>query len=140
MTDKQHLTNHSKRQFVAFSAFIIAFGIAFGAFGSHSLQKIVEDQRSLQTFQTAVLYHQLMGLGLLAIGFLDNQYLDYKHFKQIWRLIFMGLCLFSGSLYLLVFAKILGVSLGLFGIITPIGGVLLLVGWCLLGFRLLKKN
>ena len=41
----------------------------------------------------------------------------------------VGILLFSGSIYLLVFLKNNGVGLGPVGIITPIGGLLFVAGW-----------
>jgi uncharacterized membrane protein YgdD (TMEM256/DUF423 family) len=45
----------------------------------------------------------------------------------------LGVILFSGSLYALALTKI-----SVLGAITPIGGLLLMAGWALVGIRALR--
>jgi len=64
------------------------------------------------------MYH---ALALLAIGALP---------RPCWRavpFIVLGSIIFSGSLYTLV-----ATDIGIFGAITPIGGVLQIIGWAIL--------
>jgi uncharacterized membrane protein YgdD (TMEM256/DUF423 family) len=52
-----------------------------------------------------------------------------------------GIVLFSGSLYLLSTASLLGISnLKWLGPITPIGGLFLIAGWLLLAFSIAKNE
>ncbi len=96
--------------------------VAFGAFGAHALKDIVTPER-LQTFETGVRYQMYHALALLIISVLP-----LKHFRSAWFLL-IGTIIFSGSLYLLVLTNV-----GIFGAITPIGGVLQIIGWALLLF------
>lgn len=96
--------------------------VALGAFGAHAIRNKVSDYH-YDVFQTAVQYQGLHALVLLAVGIL------YLHFRTPWLkragwLFFIGILLFSGSLYLL--ATIGSRPLGM---ITPVGGLFLLAGW-----------
>ena len=108
---------------------VLAFiGVALGAFGAHSLGDVLTPDR-LATFETGVRYQMYHALGLLAIGALPVR----AHRAALF--IFVGSLIFSGSLYILVLS---GVSW--LGAITPIGGVLQLIGWALLFVSLSKKE
>nr|WP_302504362.1 DUF423 domain-containing protein [Geoalkalibacter halelectricus] len=50
-------------------------------------------------------------------------------------LIFLGVLLFSGSLYVMVLTGIRGL-----GMITPIGGVAFLIGWLLLALAGIRQG
>ena len=50
----------------------------------------------------------------------------------------IGIVLFSFSIYMLTIQSIIDLSLNFLGIITPIGGVLLIVSWILLLFSIKK--
>ncbi len=100
----------------------MALGVIAGAFGAHSLAPQL-DARSLQTFETAVRYHLIHGLGLLAVGALVALGVE----SPAWlagALMTAGIVLFSGSLYWLA----LGGPAWL-GPVTPLGGVCLIAAW-----------
>ncbi|GAB6991124.1 DUF423 domain-containing protein [Paenibacillus pini] len=99
--------------------------VALGAFGAHALKnKLSEDQ--LKVYQTGIQYHMAHGLGLLILGLISKQ-LDNSSLVILagWFL-FAGIILFSGSLYALSLTGIRKL-----GAITPLGGVMFLVGWVL---------
>jgi len=102
--------------------------VALGAFGAHGLKHVLSEA-ALQTWSTANQYHMYHSLGLLLIGILQ---LQKPHIPLQWpsRLMFMGICLFSGSLYLLAVSGI-----KLLGMITPLGGLCFLVGWAWLAYQ-----
>lgn len=105
-----------------------ALAVILGAFGAHKLKTIVAPE-IVSTFQTGVTYQFYHALALLAVGIL------FKRYKNKWidwagRLFVLGIILFSGSLYLLTALQATKkVGLEGFGIITPVGGVLLVAGW-----------
>jgi uncharacterized membrane protein YgdD (TMEM256/DUF423 family) len=103
-------------------AVLALLAVAFGAFGAHALKEIVTPER-LQTFETGVRYQMYHALALLMMSVLP-----LKNYRSAWFLL-VGTIIFSGSLYLLVLTGI-----GIFGAITPIGGVLQIIGWALLLF------
>lgn len=100
-----------------------AIAIALGAFGAHGLEDIVT-KHYLEVFETGVRYHMYSALGLMLIALLDKTLGGSLKARIGGRLIFAGTVIFSGSLYALVltgFSKL--------GMITPLGGVAMLVGW-----------
>ena len=97
-------------------------GVVAGAFGAHGLASQL-DARSLQTFETAVRYHLIHGLGLLAVGALVARDLGSTA-SLAGALMAAGIVLFSGSLYWLA----LGGPSWL-GPVTPLGGLCLIAAW-----------
>ncbi len=79
----------------------------------------------LLVYETAVRYHFIHALGLLAIGVLLRS-VDGELLRWSAALVLAGIILFSGSLYLLTFGAPRFV-----GIITPLGGLALIAGWVL---------
>jgi len=100
-------------------AFIGFIGVLLGAFGAHVIKNQVEPSL-FEVWKTATLYlfvHVLAGL--YAVQFAKKQRSAY--------LFFSGILIFSGSLYILALSgqKFLGA-------ITPVGGLLFLLGWLML--------
>ena len=103
-----------------------ALSVTFGAFGAHGL----EDRLSasyLDTFNTAVRYQFLHTLALLGIICLPDHLVKLRTLHWVSISFAAGVLLFSGSLYLLVLFDIPSL-----GVITPIGGAALILGWVLL--------
>ena len=102
--------------------------IALGAFGAHALRGVLEANQSRDLWNTAVLYHLVHAPALLwaatAEPFLQGAILCWL----------LGILLFSGSLYALAFTKI-----SVLGAITPVGGLLLMAGWAIVGLRTFKS-
>lgn len=100
--------------------------VILGAFGAHALQKILS-QDQLKSFETGVKYQMYHAIVLLIIGFnlkTSNSFLA-------WSFI-LGIFLFSFSIYGLVLSDAKGKKLRFLGPVTPLGGVLLIIGWTLL--------
>ena len=76
---------------------LLAMALIFGAFGAHGLQALVTPER-LETWDTAVRYHALTSLFLIAIAGTSFQISDW-----VYRFVVAGLVVFSGSLYLVGF-------------------------------------
>lgn len=100
-----------------------ALAIALGAFGAHGLEDRITDHY-LDVFETGVKYHMYGALGLMVIALLDKVIGGSRKVLMGGRLIFAGIVIFSGSLYIL---SITGFSK--LGMITPIGGVAMIAGW-----------
>lgn len=105
---------------ISIAAINMAIAVALGAFGAHGLKNSVSIQQ-LEWWQTATLYWFIHGLGLLLVGILIR--LNYTTQTTAW-LLQIGALIFAGSLY----AMTLGAPRWL-GAITPIGGMLMIVGW-----------
>ena len=94
--------------------------VALGAFGAHQLQPVLEQHHAAEVWKTAVLYHLAHSLLLLFLA-------DRDTCRRAWTALACGIVLFSGSLYVLAFTGVKWL-----GMITPLGGLLLLAGWALL--------
>jgi len=103
-------------------------GVAAGAFGAHALKARVEPHL-LAVFETGVRYQLVHALALLAVGLTVRVGLPAAARATPWFV--TGVVLFSGSLYALA----LGAPSRL-GLITPLGGTALLVGWVLFALAL----
>lgn len=125
------------KRFLQISAVAGAIAVAFGAFGAHALRELV-DEKSIQTWQTAVQYHfyHLFAIALTAILMRQGTNVWYT---RAGNLFLAGIFIFSGSLYTLTLFKAVGIfSVNWLGAITPIGGVCFIAGWLCL-FAGLRK-
>ena len=113
---------------------IIKTGIIFcmlsvfiGALGAHSLENMIGDK--IDTFKTGVQYHMFHGLGLILSGILSKVFdIDIS---GVGYLFIAGIILFSGSLYLISIYKYSSL-----GIIAPVGGLSLIMGWIILFYKI----
>lgn len=109
-----------------FAAIFGLLSVLFGAFGAHALKKILSDEQ-LKSFETGVKYQMYHALVLLFIG---------NHFKNPNQLMswcfIIGIILFSFSIYGLVLSDAKGNKMKFLGPITPLGGLLLIIGWVIL--------
>lgn len=113
------------------AGFLGALTVMIGAFGAHYLKPyLTPDQMS--TFQTAVSYQFYHTLALLAAGILYKRYRT-QSMNRSGQFFIWGIVLFSGSLYTSIFLTVIGKGgLGMFAFVTPLGGLLLIIGWLLL--------
>jgi len=106
--------------------------VALGAFGAHALKTVLSDYAS-GVYQTAVTYQFYHCLALLATGILQ-----WQQPQRAWRLagscFALGVLLFSGSLYTLALSGVHWL-----GAVTPLGGLLMLVGWGCLGWGIFQS-
>jgi len=107
--------------------------VALGAFGAHELKNSIYLEM-ISVWKTAVQYQMFNVLALLSINLLEQRD-DRAKWQIIGWLFAIGCIIFSGSLYLLAISDI-----KIFGMITPIGGGMLVVGWLLLHFYLIKDS
>lgn len=110
--------------FVSLGALFALLGVALGAFGAHVLKGKITDHL-LANFQTGVHYQLVHALGLVLIGILISIMPSSSLNWAGWALV-AGILLFSGSLYVMALTGVTKL-----GMITPIGGVLFIVGWLL---------
>ncbi|KAA2219043.1 DUF423 domain-containing protein [Maribacter flavus] len=104
-------------------------GIILGAFGAHKLKKSFS-QEQLVSFETGVKYQMYHAFVLLMIGF--NYNLETKAEQYMVLSFILGTILFSFSIYGLCVSASKGKRLRFLGSITPLGGLLLVLGWALL--------
>lgn len=128
------------RKIIATGAILAALAVALGAFGAHGLQRITQDEKILQGYQTAVQYQLWHSLAILLTGILFTGGFTPSLLKNVALCFFTGILLFSGSLYLLTFLKIQNSSFtSIIGPVTPLGGLLLIAGWLMLAYTVWKK-
>lgn len=111
--------------------------IIFGAFGAHALKKFLTPDQ-LISFETGVRYQMYHALFLLFLG--GTHKVSDRTKNTIFLLILIGVILFSGSIYLLTTKEITSVDISPIAFITPIGGLLLILGWIALLISFIRKK
>ena len=106
--------------------------IILGAFGAHLLKKKLTSEL-LQSFETGVKYQTYHALLLLILGFQLSPKIDINNY--IINTFIIGIFLFSFSIYGLVILSANDKKLKILGPITPLGGLLLVIGWGLLIYK-----
>ncbi len=124
--------------FLIIGTVLAGLAVALGAFGAHGLKKLV-DAETVGIYQTGVQYQMYHALALIVVGILaqrmETSLINYAGFFFIG-----GIVCFSGSLYLLSSFKAMNRIVPTFVYpITPLGGLLFILGWIFLLFALLKK-
>ena len=109
-------------------ALLAALGVLLGAFVAHGLRAALSPE-ALGWWQTGVQYQMWHAIGLVAIGAarLPGTRLS------VW-LLALGTLVFSGSLYVLALT-----GMRWLGMVTPVGGVLMIAGWVCLSLKLLRS-
>ena len=99
--------------------------VAFGAFGAHGLKNLLAQNGTAAVWEKAVFYHFIHAVMLFILA-------ERKTFPAVaWWSFLAGILFFSGSLYLLAVTNVKWL-----GAITPVGGILFLLGWAWLLFKL----
>ncbi len=120
------------RQILMSGALMALLGVAVGAFGAHGLRPFLSEPM-LAAFETGVRYHLIHALGMLSAG-LSLVYAPIRYFRWAGWAFFLGIVLFSGSLYVLSISGVRAL-----GMITPFGGLCFIVGWGLLAWGYWKS-
>jgi uncharacterized membrane protein YgdD (TMEM256/DUF423 family) len=104
--------------FVRIAAALCFLAVALGAFGAHALKSMLESHGMLDVWNKAVLYHFIHAIALFTLALFGTGN------RGAWWLLFAGIFLFSGSLYVMALT-----NLRWLGAITPVGGICFLAGW-----------
>ncbi|MCG7405818.1 DUF423 domain-containing protein [Paenibacillus sp. ACRRX] len=122
------------RRYVMLGSINAGLSVALGAFGAHLLKSLLTPER-MATWETAVQYHMFHALALLLIAIMADRLNSPA--KLLWaaRLIWIGIIIFSGSLYILCLS-----GKGVLGAITPIGGVAFIAGWVMLALAARRSS
>src|SRR2546430_2362794 len=105
---------------VRIAAALCFLAVALGAFGAHSLKSTLELHGMLDVWNKGVLYHFIHAIALLALALIGTVS------RGAWWLLFSGIFLFSGSLYLMALIR---QPPDWLGAVTPLGGLCFLAGW-----------
>jgi len=111
--------------------FFCGFSVLMGAFGAHALKDKLSEY-SMSIYDKAVFYQVFHAIGILFVSIL-GQIFNTQDFNISGWFFIIGILLFSGSLFILSVT-----GLKWLGAITPIGGVMFILGWFLLFFKVLK--
>ena len=123
-----------KNSFLSIAAFLGLLTIVLGAFGAHSLKDKL-DVNSMQSFETGVRY---MMYHVLAIMLIQNSpQLSLKTRNSISTLFLIGILFFSGSIFVIALGWL---SASYIWFITPLGGLLFILGWLYAGIKFLKSK
>ena len=117
-----------QKNFLLLAAILGFLGVAFGAFGAHGLRERLSPEM-MSVFEIGVRYQMYHVFALLAVATAMRQFGRARLLHIAGWSFLAGILIFSGSLYALALT-----GTGMFGAITPIGGVGLLVGWACLAF------
>lgn len=115
------------KTYLILGAILAGTATIMGAFGAHALKGVL-NAHQLTTYNTAVKYQFIHSIAIIFSAFLGFGH-KYRMFKYASNLFAAGVLFFCGSLYGLAFS-----SWGILGPLTPIGGLLLILGWFVLAF------
>ena len=116
---------------------MMVIAIILGAFGAHGLKEHLTPEK-LNTFEVGVRYQIYHGLAFLILG-LSADKVQFSLKRPI-QFIFGGVLMFSVSIYFLAIQEMLGVSLKFLGPVTPLGGVLMIIGWILFLVKIIRSK
>ena len=122
-----------------FAGISAAIGVMILALAAHYLQnKLTEAQ--LNAVKTAANIQLIHSISIFALSNLSNR-VHISTLKRALNFMIAGILAFSGSIYLLSLKTILNLELlKIFGPITPIGGVLLIISWSIVAISIYKSN
>lgn len=139
VTSQYNLLISMAEKFIRIGAILAIFAVALGAFGAHGLKNSLSPEQ-LHTFEVGVRYHFYHTFGILLVALFLKQGSSKWLTIAGWTFL-AGIFLFSGSLYLLSCRSLLGIeSWTWLGPITPLGGLLFMVGWGSLFFAYAKRD
>ena len=127
------LVFHLMKNILIITSFLGILAIILGAFGAHALKEKL-DPESLKSFETGVRYLMYHVIVLLFVNTYSG--ISDKNKKMISYLFLAGIICFSGSIFAITAG---GISAKAIWFITPLGGILFILGWGKLGLSFLKK-
>lgn len=113
--------------FFILAALLALIGVGAGAFGTHALADFLAEVGRAETYETAVRYQMYHALALFGVAVTQKIWPQTGLLTWSGWLFVIGIVIFSGSLYLLIFS-----GQRWLGAITPIGGVAFIGGWLML--------
>lgn len=126
------------KRIILTASFFGAVAVLLGAFGAHGLKALI-DAPSLEVWQKGVdyqFYHTFALLYLSTFARYRNKLINIAYFCFTF-----GIILFSGSLYLLATKSLLKLDfVNVIGPLTPMGGLLFVLGWIMLFFAAIKDK
>lgn len=118
------------RTLLVLGALNAALAVALGAYGAHAL----DAQAPAALFHTAVQYHMLHALGLIALGVIAAQRTGVRLVQLAGGLMLFGILCFCGTLYFTAIAGYRGLN-----ILTPFGGTAFILAWLCLAVAVTRR-
>ena len=125
-----------KKNIVIFAATLFSLAIILGAFGAHGLKQLV-DKNSVESFEVGIRYQFYISIAILILGLNADKFAF--SIQRICVLMALGLALFSGSIYLLAIKELLPFSIRFLGPLTPLGGLIMIIGFVILIYKLARS-
>ena len=121
-----------------------ALSIALGAFSTHALENLVTSDKlqphQLEVFEKAVkyqMYHSIVLLILSLCNWIQHRMIFYKSYYTL----LLGTLCFSGSLYIIALQNLSGFVFPQYlFFITPLGGLLMILGWLIIPLEIPKRS
>lgn len=104
-----------------------ALCVLLGAVGSHFLDGNIPEKH-MKMFEIANQFLMFHTLALLALTFM-NRYVKRSYLNITYYMFLIGTIIFSGTLFLASLKEVTGFGIGALGKLTPLGGLLLIIGW-----------
>jgi uncharacterized membrane protein YgdD (TMEM256/DUF423 family) len=121
------------RKVLLWGLILAGIAVMLGAFGAHALKSLIPADKVI-IFETGVRYQFMHAFALILFSFYLQHNLSIsnppKGIKLTAHFFLLGILCFSGSLYLLSLQSICSYPYAkLVGPITPLGGLLFMLGW-----------
>ncbi len=114
-------------------SFFAFLTVVLGAFGAHALkEQLTEYGKTI--YEKGILYQMFHSVAIFMVAILNQNSESIDYSISIWCFA-AGIILFSGSLYILALTQIKWL-----GAITPIGGLLFIIGWGIIFFKTLNSS
>lgn len=127
------------KQIIITASFLGMLAVITGAFGAHGLKALLAPAQ-LEVWHTAVQYNFYHVFALLFLAVFAREK-SGGLISAAYYLFTFGIIFFSGSLYLLSCRDLLGWNwLMALGPITPIGGLLFILGWLMLALAAIRNK
>ena len=107
--------------------------IILGAFTTHGLQDVL-NLKEMSSLETGIRYQMYHVIVLLIVN--TSSLFSNKLKNSVSNVFFSGIVLFSGSIYAIY---IFNFPVKSIWFVTPIGGLLFMIGWILMIYFFLKK-
>lgn len=120
--------------FIAIGAIFAFCGVLARSLSSHAIKPTLEQLGKLDNFNIAADYFLFHGLALVATGILCHLFPNSRYHLAGWAFI-LGSFLFQVTVIIKSF-----INLGPVGMLTPLGGFVLLGGWLLLFYSALRTT
>jgi uncharacterized membrane protein YgdD (TMEM256/DUF423 family) len=126
-----------QRKFLIIGSLMAILAVGLGAFAAHGLKPHLTEYQ-ISIFETGTRYHFYHTFAILWIALLADK-LPSPKLNAIGWLFTIGIVFFSGSLYLLATRELIGIHWAFLGPMTPLGGLLFIIGWVILLVEAIKK-